>query len=76
MAILLMCVSHNTRRVYFRGLTSSQRDPRFWGVTVWMKQDGVDPPPRVKDPNFVPGQTYVSNDESSRKCRKALQSLR
>ena len=32
-AILLMCVSRNTRRVYFRGLTGSQRDPRFWGVT-------------------------------------------
>ena len=32
-AILLMCVSHNTRCVDFRELTGSQRDPRFWGVT-------------------------------------------
>ena len=32
-AILLMCVSRNTRRVDFRGLTGSQRTPRVWGVT-------------------------------------------
>ena len=32
-AILLICVSHNTRRVDFRGLTGSQRTPRVWGVT-------------------------------------------
>ena len=32
-AILLICVSRNTRRVYFRGLTGSQRDLRFWGIT-------------------------------------------
>ena len=32
-AILLICVSRNTRRVYFRGLTGSQQDPRFWGIT-------------------------------------------
>ena len=30
-------------------------------------------PPKVKDPNFILGQTYVSNDESSRKCRKACE---
>ena len=30
-------------------------------------------PPRVKDPNFILGQTYVSRDESSRKCRKACE---
>ena len=30
-------------------------------------------PPRVKDPNFILGQTYVSSDESSRKCRKACE---
>ena len=36
-AILLMCVSRNTRHVYFRGLTGSQRDPRFWGVTKELK---------------------------------------
>ena len=29
--------------------------------------------PRVKDPNFILGQTYVSNDESSRKCWKACE---
>ena len=28
-------------------------------------------PPRVKDPNFILGQTYVSSDESSQKYRKA-----
>ena len=33
-AILLMCVSRNTRRVDFRGLMGSQRTPRVWGVTV------------------------------------------
>ena len=38
-----------------------------------MKQDGVDSPPRVKDPNFILGQTYVSSDESSRKCQKACE---
>ena len=27
-------------------------------------------PLRVKDPNFILGQTYVSSDESSQKCRK------
>ena len=30
-------------------------------------------PLRVKDSNFILGQTYVSNDESSRKCRKACE---
>ena len=35
-----------------------------------MKQDGEDPP-RMKEPNFILGQTYVYRDESSRKCRKA-----
>ena len=30
-------------------------------------------PPRVKDPNFILGQTYVSNDESSLKCWKACE---
>ena len=30
-------------------------------------------PPRVKDPNFIIGQTYISNDESSRKCWKACE---
>ena len=30
-------------------------------------------PPRVKDPNFILGQTYVSSDESLRKCRKACE---
>ena len=30
-------------------------------------------PHRVKDPNFILGQTYVSSDESSRKCRKACE---
>ena len=32
-AILLMCVSRNTRRVDFRGLKGSKRTPQFWGVT-------------------------------------------
>ena len=32
-AILLMCVSRNTRRVDFCGLTGSQWTPRVWGVT-------------------------------------------
>ena len=32
-AILLMCVSRNTRRVDFCRLTGSQRTPRVWGVT-------------------------------------------
>ena len=35
-----------------------------------MKQDGADSP-KVKDPNFILGQTYVSSDKRSRKCRKA-----
>ena len=30
-------------------------------------------PPKVKDPNFILGQTYVSIDESSRKCRKVCE---
>ena len=30
-------------------------------------------PPRVKDPNFILGQTYVSSDESSQKCQKACE---
>ena len=30
-------------------------------------------PPRVKDPNFILGEAYVSSDESSRKCRKACE---
>ena len=30
---LLMCVFHDVRHVEFRGLTGSQRTPRFWGVT-------------------------------------------
>ena len=34
MAILLICVSRNTRRVDFRGLTVSQRTPWVWGVTL------------------------------------------
>ena len=29
--------------------------------------------PRVKDQNFILGQTYVSSDENSRKCRKVRQ---
>ena len=33
-AILLMFVSRNTRRVDFRRLTGSQRTPRVWGVTI------------------------------------------
>ena len=32
-AILIMCVSRNKRRVDFRGLTGSQRTPRVLGVT-------------------------------------------
>ena len=27
----------------------------------------------MKDPNFILGQTYVSSDESSRKCQKACE---
>ena len=27
----------------------------------------------VKDPNFILGQTYVSSDESSRKCQKVCE---
>ena len=30
-------------------------------------------PHRVKNPNFILCQTYVSSDESSRKCRKACE---
>ena len=30
-------------------------------------------PSRAKDLNFILGQTYVSSDESSRKCRKACE---
>ena len=30
-------------------------------------------PPRVKDPNFILGQTYVSSDESSRKRRNVCE---
>ena len=37
-----------------------------------MKQDGSDPP-RVKYPNFILGQTHVSNDESSGKYWKACE---
>ena len=29
--------------------------------------------PRVKDPNFILSQTYVSRDESSRKYRKTCE---
>ena len=36
-AILLVCVSRNTRRVDFRGLTGSQQTPRVWGVTFMVK---------------------------------------
>ena len=32
-AILLMCVSRNTRHIDFRRLTGSQRTPGKWGVT-------------------------------------------
>ena len=32
---------------------------------------GRSPLPRVKDPNFILGQTYVSSDESLQKCQKA-----
>ena len=35
---------------------------------------GISPPAhKVKDPNFILGQTYVSSDESSRKCRKVCE---
>ena len=30
-------------------------------------------PPKVKDPNFIISHTYVSSDESSRKCRKVYE---
>ena len=30
-------------------------------------------PSKVKDPNFILGQTYVSSDGSSRKCQKACE---
>ena len=30
-------------------------------------------PLKVKDPNLILGQTYVSNDESSLKCQKACE---
>ena len=33
-AILLMCVSRNMRHIDFRRLTSSQRTPGKWGVTM------------------------------------------
>ena len=36
-----------------------------------MKQDGVDPP-RVKDPNFIHGQTYVSSEYPAMKVRKSV----
>ena len=36
-AILLICVSRNTRRVDFRGLTGIQQTPRVWGVTRTLK---------------------------------------
>ena len=26
---------------YFRGLTGSQRTPRFWGVTTWYQSLGI-----------------------------------
>ena len=39
-------------------------------MCVWVKKDRADPP-KVKDPNFILDQTYVSSNESSRKCRKA-----
>ena len=39
-AILLMCVSRNKRRVDFRGLTGSQQTPQFWGVTTWYQSKG------------------------------------
>ena len=29
--------------------------------------------PRVKDPNFILGQTYVSSDESLQNCWKACE---
>ena len=32
-AILLMFVSRNTKRVNFRRLTGSQRTPQVWGIT-------------------------------------------
>ena len=35
MAILLMCVSRDTRRIDFYKLTGSQRTPGFWGVTLY-----------------------------------------
>ena len=38
-AILLMCVSRNTRHVDFHGLTGSQRTPRVWGVTDHPSED-------------------------------------
>ena len=43
-------------------------------MCVWVKQDRENPPThKVKDPNFILGQTYVSSDESLRKCRKACE---
>ena len=39
-AILLMCVSRNTRRVDFPRLTGSQRTPRVWGVRAWYQSKG------------------------------------
>ena len=35
-AILLMCVSRNTRHIDFRRLTGSQRTPGKWGITNQM----------------------------------------
>ena len=32
-AVLHMHVPHDVRHVEFRGVTGSQRTPRFWGVT-------------------------------------------
>ena len=40
-AILLMCVSRNTRHIDFRRLTGSQRTPGFWGVTAWYQSVGI-----------------------------------
>ena len=34
------------------------------------QEDGVKVCKSVGNPNFILGQTYVSSDESSRKCRK------
>ena len=34
---------------------------------------GRSPAPRVKESNFILSKTYVSSDESSRKCRKVCE---